>query len=287
MINKLYRIENNIRVYKGEINIEDVFYSELNLHFFDYLNNDTKIYYLQCESSYDFSLNLDDLIYLNTLGIRCSENLHFVFSENIKYVKYFQKLDLFFLTSLKNIDFLILIPKLDINNKYYYNLVIGVDCNFNLNQFYNWSLKSVNIKNVNELTFLNLNEVFLNQIFDLLNNKFRNSSISNEEFLLYKNCIIKRFNKEGSKFTKKGRRIYKKIIFKHLCFHLYWFNDKVLKLQNTGFYMDWGYKDTVIFKNENNGISLIESYDPSCFLDVIGYSPEHICFMSWELYDDL
>ena len=85
---------------------------------------------------------------------------------------------------MKNIDFLILIPKLDINNKYYYNLVIGVDCNFNLNQFYNWSLKSVNIKNVNELTFLNLNEVVLNQIFDLLNNKFRTILNLHIQFLL-------------------------------------------------------------------------------------------------------
>ena len=137
------------------------------------------------------------------------------------------------------------------------------------------------------MTFLNLNENYLSQIFDLLNNKFKNNCIHKEERLAYKKYFTNGLTNINSKLIKKGRIIYKKIIFKQICFHLHWFNDKVLKLQNTCFYMDWGYKDTIVFKNEKNEISLIESYDPSCFLDVIGYSPEYICFISWELYEDL
>jgi hypothetical protein len=132
----LYRIENNCRIYQEDVSIEDVFYSELNLHFLDYLNNNTKIYYLQFASNYNFSLNDNEKNYLYSLDERNKEDLNFVYSENIKIIKSNQKIDLFFLTSLKNIDFLLLIPRLDIDYKYYFNLIIGVNYNFDINQFF-------------------------------------------------------------------------------------------------------------------------------------------------------
>lgn len=283
-MNKFYHIEGGQRIYSDNINIEDIFYSELNIHLLDYLNNDTKIFYLKCESKHNFSLNKDELNYLKTWGKRYEESLYFVFSENIKIIKCFQRFDLFFLTELKDIDFLILIPKLDENNKYYFNLVVGVNNNFDINFFYNLILKSVSIKNINELTYLNLNEDYLNQIFDLLNNKFRNNSIHPKESLFYGKHFTKSSANIDSKLNKTGRIIFKKISFKQICFHFYWFNNKVVKLQNMDFYMDYGYKDVVAIKNNENKIKLAEFYYHSCFLDIILDSPEYICFISWELY---
>jgi len=132
----LYRIENDYRIYKEGVSIEDVFYSELNIHFLDYLNNNTKIYYLEFSSNYNFSLDNGEINYLYSLDERYKEELNFLFSNNIKIIKYNQKIDLFFLTSLNSVDFLLLIPKLDSCNKYYFNLIIGVDYSFDINQFF-------------------------------------------------------------------------------------------------------------------------------------------------------
>lgn len=279
--NCLYRIENNYRIYNETVSIEDVFYSELNIHFLDYLNNDTKIYYLQFLSNYDFSLDNDEKNYLSILDERDKEELNFVFSDNIKIIKCNQKIDLFFLTSLKNIDFLFLIPKLDNCDKYYFNLIIGVNYNFDVNQFFKWNLKTSCLKNINELTFLNLNENYLSQIINLLDNKFRNIALHSREGEVYIKHFTNGIDNIDSKLTKTGRIIYKKIIFKLICFHLYWYNNKVLKLNNTGFYIDSEYKDNIITKDENNGLKIISQlYDPSCFLNIISYSPEYICCIS-------
>lgn len=135
--NKLYRVENGFRIYtQGEVGIEEIFYSEINIHFYDHLNFGAKIYYLQCNSKHKFSLNQNELEYLYTLDKRYEEDLFYVFSDNIKNIKYFQKLDLFFITNLKYLYFICLIPKLDKNNKYYFDLIIAVKPEFDINQFY-------------------------------------------------------------------------------------------------------------------------------------------------------
>lgn len=284
MKQKLFRVENNQRIYKGDVSIENIFYSELNIHFLDYLNNNTKIYYLQFKPNFNIVLNSDELNYLFTLDYSHDESLGFFFSKTLKKIKLSQKDDLFFLTNLKNLDFLILLPQLTNDNKYYFNLIVGVTFNFDLNSFFDWKVKTCTIKNINEVNKFNLTEIYLSKIINVLNNKFRNDMISNSEFYLYKNCFTGPDNNINSKFTNKGRRIYKKIIFRKICFHFYWYNNSILKLDNTGFWIDWGYKDNVLVEKKNDKLNLIEIYHPSCLFDILLDSPEYICFQIWKLY---
>jgi hypothetical protein len=134
---KLYRVENNERIYNYELNIEDIFHSEMFLVFKNHLNFGAKIFYLKCVSKHSFKLTNDEVDYLCTLDARCNEKLHYVFSESVRKIKCKQRSDLFFLTSLKHIYFICLIPQLDDNNCYYFNLIIGVKPEFNINQFCN------------------------------------------------------------------------------------------------------------------------------------------------------
>lgn len=130
---KLYRVESSTRVYNETVSSYDIFYSEMLIHLNNHINLNYKIYYLNCKSNHNFLLNCDELKYLYTENVRCNESLYYCFSENIKKIKYSQKSDLFFLTNLKNLDLLILIPKLDENNKYYFDLILGIKPVFNIN----------------------------------------------------------------------------------------------------------------------------------------------------------
>jgi hypothetical protein len=133
---KLYRVENNERIYDYETNIDDIFYSEIFLVFKNHLNFGAKIFYLRCVSKHCFKLTDNEINYLYTLDARYYEELYYVFSENIKTIKCKQRVDLFFLTSLKHLYFVCLIPKLDDEGCYYFNLILGVKPEFNINQFY-------------------------------------------------------------------------------------------------------------------------------------------------------
>jgi hypothetical protein len=180
----LYRIENSVRVYNEKISSYDMFFSEIALHLSNHIGLNYKIYYLNCKSKHDFSLNDCELKYLYTEDTRRNESLYYYFSENIKKIKYFQRSDLFFLTSLKNLDLLILIPKLDENNKYYFNLILGIKSEFDINQFYNINFQSIILNSVIELNNFNLCENYMSKIFDIKNNKFKDNRTNNEEFEL-------------------------------------------------------------------------------------------------------
>lgn len=101
------------------------------------LNSGCRVVYLDCSSKHDFFLNDQELHYLGTCYVRTHETLNYIFSENIKNIKYSQRCDLFFLTSLQNLDLLILLPKLDENNKYYFNMLLVVKKEFNVDQINN------------------------------------------------------------------------------------------------------------------------------------------------------
>jgi len=60
------------------------------------LNSGCKIIYFDCSSTHTFILDEADLSFLKIDGARIGEILNYVFSENIKKIKYYQRLDLFF-----------------------------------------------------------------------------------------------------------------------------------------------------------------------------------------------
>jgi hypothetical protein len=136
--NKLYRIEDSKRVYDSEKGgVFEFTYSEICCNYQQYMALGTKIFYLNGRSKHNFLLNDSELNYLYTYHLRWKEPINFVFSKNIEIIKKTQRSDLFLLTNLKNCEFVYLLPRLDTKNKFYFDLVLGVKSNFDINQFYN------------------------------------------------------------------------------------------------------------------------------------------------------
>lgn len=281
---QLYKVISGKRVYSEAIHSYDIYYTEFYTQLLDHISWGYKIYFLKCKSKHNFFLNHEDLRYLNTQGVRVNESLYYCFSKNIKNIKYYQRSDLFLLTSLKNLGLLVLIPKLDQNNRYYFNLILGVKTGFDISQFHKWEFKSIVVDSYIELNNFNLNIDFLKKEFDIENNKFKDNGTNTEEFELWKNKFTDS-GSENSKLTKQGRRIYKKIIFKEICFHLYWL-DGDYQLKNSSFEIDRGFKEKILIPDEKNNFRVVESYSHYCLEDLIGYNEEIFHFSFWQIYQN-
>lgn len=281
---QFYKVISGKRVYSETISSYDIYYAEFYTQLLDHISWGYKIYFLKCKSKHNFFLNHEDLKYLNTQDARVNEPLYYCFSKNIENIKYYQRSDLFFLTSLKNLGLLVLIPKLDKNNKYYFNLIIGVKAEFDVSQLNKWGFKSIIIDSCIELNNFNLNIDFLKKIFDIENNKFKDNRTNTEEVKLWKNKFIDD-NSKNPKLTKQGRRVYKKIIFKEICFHLYWL-DGDYQLKNSSFEIDYGFKEKILIPDGKNNFRVIESYSHCCLEDLIGYDEDVFHFSFWRIYQN-
>lgn len=56
-------------------------------------------------------------------------------------------------------------------------------------------------------------------IFDITKNKFKDMGLCSEEIKLYSDFLVG--YGENRKLSRKGLRIYKKLIFKSICVHVY------------------------------------------------------------------
>jgi UDP-2,3-diacylglucosamine pyrophosphatase LpxH len=69
--NKLYMVGNGKRIYDSDKDgVFEFAYSELCINFYQYMQENTKIFYLVGSSKHTFSLNDSDLNYLYTIGSR-------------------------------------------------------------------------------------------------------------------------------------------------------------------------------------------------------------------------
>lgn len=281
---RLYKIENGKRVYSSEKGgVFEFTYSEIWVNFEQYINLGTKIFYLKGNSKHNFSLNGSELNYLYTLELRWNEPLKFVFSKNIEIIKKLQRSDLFLLTNLKNCEFIYLLPRLDIQNKFYFDLVVGVKTNFNINQFYNWVLNSINIINVTEISDFNLNYNFIKEIFNFENCKFRDNSVCKEEFKFLKYFRQNENNNKkwsDNNIKKITKRCNYKFIFKKITNHCYWYNDRVVNSDAANFFIDYEWDTSIVFKKNENGeiIGAKEYMYVGGLLDTFEYNCETLNF---------
>lgn len=295
MFNKdqFFKIEGGRRVYDSEKGgVFEFTYSEICINYQQYMNLGTKIFYLKGESKHNFSLNKAELNYLYTVGLRWHEPLKFVFSKNIEIIKKSQRSDLFLLTNLKNCEFVYLLPRLDIQNRFYFDLVLCVKTDFDINQFYNWVLKSINIINIVEINNLNLNYNNIKEIFNFENCKFRDNSVCKEEynFLKYFRKNENNIKKWGDENIKKiTKRFNYKFIFKKITNHCYWYNDKVVNSDDADFFIDYKWDTSVVFKkNENGEITSSKEYMyVGGLLDTFDYNYDTLNFNSLILNKNL
>ena len=281
---KLYRVEDGKRVYDSDKGgVFEFTYSEICVNFYQYMQENTKIFYLVGSSKHAFSLNDLDLNYLCALNLRCFEPLKFIFSKNIEIIKFLQRSDLFLLTNLKNCEFVYLLPRLDNKNKFYFNLILGVKSNFDINQFYNWNLKSINITSVVEITDFNLNYNFIKKIFDFENCKFRDNRTCEEEYDLKHNFRRNLINQKkwgNNNINKIIRRWHYKFIFKQITNHCYWYNDKIVMNDESIFFIDYKWDNSIILKKTENGelIGVKEYMYVGGLIDTFEYNSETVNF---------
>lgn len=283
--NDLYRVEGDKRIYDSEKGgVFEFTYSEICVNFHQYIGFGTKIFYLKCDSKHKFSLNDSELNYLYTYHLRWNEHLNFVFSVNIEIIKKLQKFDLFFLTNLKYCEFVYLLPRLDTQNKFYFDLVLGVKTDFDIGQFYNWTLKSVNIISTVEINNFNLNYDFIKKIFNFENCKFRDNCICKQEY-----HYLKQFKKNENNLKKWNdinlnkiiTRLNYKFMFKSITNHCYWYDGKVVNSDISDFFIDYKWDTSVVFeKNENGEIISQGGYMyVGGLLDTFEYNYETINFI--------
>lgn len=291
--NELYRIEDGKRIYdstKG--GVFEFTYNEICVNFKQYMNLDTKIFYLKGNSKHSFSLNSSELNYLCTINLRWFEPLIFVFSENIKILKKAQRSDLFLLTNLKDCEFVYLLPRLDVQNKFYFDLVLGVKPCFDINQFYKWNLQSINIINVIEINDFNLDYYFIKKIFNFENCKFRDNSVCKEEYKFLEN--LEKNENNIKKLTNKNietiiRRCNYKFIFKGITNHCYWYDGKVVNSSDAKFFIDYDWDTSIVLKKTENGeiTSVREYMYVGGLLDVFDYNGDTLNFNSFILNKNL
>lgn len=163
-------------------------------------------------------------------------------------------------------------------------MIVAFKNEFDIKKFNDSFLQSVYINSVIELNSLNLTNDFVSQIFDFENNKFKDMDFIPEETIFWVNEFSDK--SEYAKLSKKGRRYYKKTIFKLVCYHMYWLHGE-FQTSNSSFQIDRGYKEKMLIKDSNNELQIIESYDWTCLEDLLGYNPEDMNFKFWKIYSYL
>ena len=290
---KLYKIELSRRIYDSDKGgVFEFTYSEICVNFEQYMSIGTKIFYLKGGTKHNFSLNKSELDYLYTYNLRSKEPLNFVFSKNIEIIKKTQRSDLFLLTNLKNCEFVYLLPRLDDKNKFYFDLVLGVTSNFDINQFYSWVLKSINIVNVTEINNFNLDYNYVKNIFDFEKCKFRDNGNCKEEyyfleFFINNKTRIKNWN--DANVEKIVKRWNYKFDFKKITNHCYWYNDKIVQSADSIFFIDYKWDTSFVIKKDENG-ELIATKDymfVGGLLDTFEYNYDTINFNSFILNKNL
>lgn len=169
---------------------------------------------------------------------------------------------------------------------------MGVKIGFDLNQFYNWNLQSINIVNVVEINNFNLNYNNIKFFFNFENCKFKDNGVCGDgcDFLynFKKNeNNIKKWNDENIK--KIVKRCNYKFIFKRIINHCYWYDDKVVNSDGANFFIDYGWDTSVVFKKNENGeiVSSKEYMYVGGLLDIFAYNPDTLNFTSLVLNKNL
>jgi hypothetical protein len=281
---KLYKLCDNKRIYDSKKGgVFEFTYSEICVNFQQYINLGAKIFYLKGKNKHNFSLNTSELNYLYTINLRWTEPLKFVFSKNIEIIKQSQRSDLFLLTNLKNCEFVYLLPRLDSENRFYFDLLLGVKTSFDINQFYNWDLQSIHVINTVEINQFNLNYKNIKEIFNFENCKFRDNSACKDEYFFLKHFETSRDNikKWGNKNIEKiTNRFNYKFIFKKITNHCYWYNGDVVNSDDADFFIDYEWDTSVIFKKNENGeiLGSKEYMYVGGLLDIFDYNHDTLNF---------
>jgi len=203
--NKIYDIINSgenkgLRVYNEALyGTDSALYSELEIFFNNLLNNGVNFYLLHNIPNTNIILNQDDFNYLNQSREQRDNNKMVNHPQNINLIKNNQSQDFWKIYNIRGLEIWFVLPYLTEDNKYYYNLLIGLNNNGNISDFLN--LNSIKI---NSFEYIN-NKIFYEFFKSIFN--FENFLFKGAEFTKEERDLID--NHEKLKLTEESIQFYK------------------------------------------------------------------------------
>ena len=165
-----------------QVSVRDLFNSELEI-ILDFLNKEGyAIYFAYFYSKKNTVWTKEDQQYINDFDKEyIFKNAEYVYPKNIDFIKKNKLEDLIFLESLANLVLLFLIPKLDGNNCFYYDLILVIKDTYNPKLLVNFSSNLVSLNKIVNYRDLNCNYEFVESFFNLKDNIFREYSLKEWE----------------------------------------------------------------------------------------------------------
>ena len=186
MKKKIYNIidsgENKgLRLYNEALYGSDsALYSEFEVFFNNLSNNNVSFYLLNNSPNTNIILNQDDFNYLNQSREQRDNNKMVNYSQNINLIKNNQLQDFWKIYNINGLEIWFVLPYLTEDNKYYYNLLIGLNNNGNIDDFLNLNL---NLVKINSFEYINnkISYEFFKSIFNFENFLFKDEEFTKEE----------------------------------------------------------------------------------------------------------
>jgi hypothetical protein len=266
------------RIYNElEVTPVQAFYSELEVYFNQCIEKGYNIYVLNNKPTHNIELTNSDVTYIS-MNSHMEEPFGYYFSENLKYIKENQYIDYKWLLCENKLDFLICIPNLDEDNKYYYNFIIGLKDKFKINNIINHKFNLIELINCQYLNQMFFNTYFLENLFKIkkiedentVTTNFKDSSFTSNEINLWR-------GKKGKNFPIQD---YIKMCLVRISFHFYYDNS----LKKMCAYTDFlELVNGVVAQRTENGVEFKSVPYPVPFIDLIDHNDEFLYFMSWEI----
>ena len=121
------------------------FYDENTTNSFDALYSETQIKFIELIEKYNFKIFYFTNKPATKNKLIIKNNCIDLSGNDVKQIKINQSADFFYIYKNKICEVFYSFLKLDINNNYYFDFIIVVNKNFDLNSLYNYNFKSIKI----------------------------------------------------------------------------------------------------------------------------------------------
>lgn len=137
-----------------------------------------KVFYVKCKPKHSIPISFISPEHIN------------LEDKNVMLVKELLSKDLYFLYENQLFEIMCSIPKVENNNLYYFNMLLTVNKDFDLNKLYNYNFNLIDIKNINNIDIDDITYEWFEKIFtnrNIFNNcmPFQDEGF-NKNYNLYK-----------------------------------------------------------------------------------------------------
>lgn len=156
---------------------EDIFQNEIGIFLEYMINQNLKVYYVKSSPNHNIEYNQECFNFFKNFKID-PENT--VMPKNIKNLRELQSNDLIYFYDNLILESFFVISKIK-NKKYFYDMLIVVKNNFNINDFYKINFNTIKIESITPIFYENITYNYMQQIFnfDELNSYFFCNTLDN------------------------------------------------------------------------------------------------------------